>query len=94
MCVQPKDVQIARCTRFPRFDTGLSGEAGKEILVPYPADEMTWPISPRVNNPKNNDAAINDEDRPSGRHARYLPPCALVKRASPQRVGSMVSLSE
>jgi putative SOS response-associated peptidase YedK len=52
-------VQIARCTRFPRFDTGLSGEAGKEILVPYPADEMTvWPISPRVNNPKNNDAGI------------------------------------
>jgi putative SOS response-associated peptidase YedK len=31
----------------------LSGEAGKEIPVPYPADEMTvWPISPRVNSPK------------------------------------------
>jgi putative SOS response-associated peptidase YedK len=41
------------------FDAWLSGEAGKEILVPYPADEMTvWPISPPVNSPKNNDPEI------------------------------------
>ncbi len=34
----------------------LSGEAGKEVLVPYPADRMkAWPISARVNSPKNND---------------------------------------
>jgi putative SOS response-associated peptidase YedK len=40
-------------------DAWLSGEAGKEILVPYPADRMrVWPISPRVNSPKNNDAEI------------------------------------
>jgi putative SOS response-associated peptidase YedK len=37
----------------------LSGEAGKEILVPYPADRMkAWPISSRVNSPKNDDAEI------------------------------------
>jgi len=40
-------------------ETWLSGEAGKKILVPYPADRMkAWPISPRVNSPKNNDAEI------------------------------------
>jgi putative SOS response-associated peptidase YedK len=37
----------------------LSGEAGKEILVPYPADRMkAWPISSRVNSPENDDAEI------------------------------------
>jgi putative SOS response-associated peptidase YedK len=37
----------------------LSGEAGKEILVHYPADAMkAWPISSRVNSPKNNDPEI------------------------------------
>ncbi len=37
----------------------LSGEAGKEILVPFPADRMkAWPISPRVNSPMNNDPEI------------------------------------
>ena len=40
-------------------DAWLSGEAGKEVLVPYPANLMkAWPISPRVNTPKNNDANI------------------------------------
>jgi len=40
-------------------DAWLSGEAGKEILVPYPADRMkAWPVSRRVNSPKNNDAGI------------------------------------
>jgi putative SOS response-associated peptidase YedK len=40
-------------------DAWLSGEAGKEVLVPFPADRMkAWPISPRVNSPKNNDAEI------------------------------------
>jgi putative SOS response-associated peptidase YedK len=37
----------------------LSGEAGKEILVPFPAERMkAWPISPRVNSPANNDPLI------------------------------------
>jgi putative SOS response-associated peptidase YedK len=40
-------------------DAWLSGEAGNEILVPYPADRMkAWPVSSRVNSPKNNDAEI------------------------------------
>jgi putative SOS response-associated peptidase YedK len=40
----------------------LSGEAGKEILTPYPAEEMTaWPISTRVNSPRNNDSRIIDQ---------------------------------
>jgi putative SOS response-associated peptidase YedK len=34
----------------------LTNQAGKEVLVPFPADKMrAWPISPRVNSPKNND---------------------------------------
>jgi hypothetical protein len=36
--------------------SGLLFQAGKEVLVPFPADAMrAWPISPRVNSPKNND---------------------------------------
>ena len=43
------------------IDAGLSGEAGKEILVPFPADRMKfWAISPRVNSPRNNDETILD----------------------------------
>jgi putative SOS response-associated peptidase YedK len=38
---------------------GYSGEAGKEVLVPFPADRMkAWPVSSRVNSPKNDDAEI------------------------------------
>jgi hypothetical protein len=34
-------------------DAWLCGEAGKEVLVPYPADRMeAWPVSSRVNSPK------------------------------------------
>lgn len=52
-------------TRMPvilseeHLDGWLSGEAGREVLVPFPADRMkAWPISPRVNSPNNNDAEI------------------------------------
>jgi putative SOS response-associated peptidase YedK len=39
----------------------LDGEAGKEVLVPYASEEMTaWPISTRVNSPRNNDPQIID----------------------------------
>ena len=42
-----------------QHDAWLSGEAGKETLVPYPADRMkAWPVSSRVNSPKNDDAEI------------------------------------
>jgi putative SOS response-associated peptidase YedK len=41
------------------------GEAGtgnlKELLVPYPADQMRmWEFSPRVNSPKNDDPSIGE----------------------------------
>jgi putative SOS response-associated peptidase YedK len=46
-------------TRMPvilpeeHHDAWLSGEAGKEVLVSFPADRMkAWPISRRVNSPK------------------------------------------
>ena len=40
-------------------DAWLSAEAGKEVLVPFPADRMkASPISPRVNSPRNNDPEI------------------------------------
>jgi putative SOS response-associated peptidase YedK len=39
----------------------LSGEAGKEVLTPFPAERMkAFPISTRVNFPRNNDRAIID----------------------------------
>ena len=52
-------------TRMPvilpeeHHDAWLSGEAGKEILVQFPADRIkAWPVSARVNSPKNKDAEI------------------------------------
>jgi hypothetical protein len=52
-------------TRMPvilqeeHHDAWLSGEAGKEVLVPFPADRMkAWPFSARVNRTKDNDAEI------------------------------------
>jgi putative SOS response-associated peptidase YedK len=45
--------------REEHHESWLSGEAGKEVLVPYPAERMkAWPISSRVNSPKNDDADI------------------------------------
>jgi putative SOS response-associated peptidase YedK len=36
-------------------DAWLAGEARKEILIPFPADQMkASAINPRVNSPKNN----------------------------------------
>jgi putative SOS response-associated peptidase YedK len=52
-------------TRMPvilpeeHHDSWLSGEAGKEVLVPYPPERMkAWPVSSRVNSPKNDHAEI------------------------------------
>jgi len=51
-----------------QHDAWLSGEAGKEVLVPYPADRMkAWPIDARVNSPKNNDAEIAPIELNTGR---------------------------
>lgn len=43
-------------------DQWLSGEAGKEILRPFPAKEMTARvISKRINKPENNDPSVLGE---------------------------------
>jgi len=62
---EPNELVRGIHTRMPvilpeeRYDTWLSGEAGKEILVPFPADRMkAWAISPQVNSPRNNDPGI------------------------------------
>jgi hypothetical protein len=48
--------EFSVCSAEEHHDAWLSGEAGKEVLVPYPADRMkAWPVSPRMNSPKNND---------------------------------------
>ena len=40
-------------------DAWLLGESGKEILRPFPANEMTArPISKRINKPENNDLGV------------------------------------
>jgi len=66
LTVEPNEFLREIHTRMPvilpeeHYDAWLSGEAGKEVLVPYPADRMrAWPISPRVNSTKNNDAEIS-----------------------------------
>jgi putative SOS response-associated peptidase YedK len=47
------------------YDAWLSGEAGKEVLRPYPAPEMkAWPISSRVNSPRNNDSHLLEPAEP------------------------------
>ncbi len=62
---EPNDLVREIHTRMPvilpeeHHDVWLSGEAGKEILVPFPAERMrAWPISTRVNSPRNNDPGI------------------------------------
>jgi len=41
----------------------LSGEGGKEILRPFPAEEMAARrISKRINKPENNDPSVLEED--------------------------------
>ncbi len=62
---EPNDMVREIHTRMPVIlpeevhDSWLSGEAGKEILTPFPAERMkAWPISTRVNKPQNNDPGI------------------------------------
>jgi putative SOS response-associated peptidase YedK len=43
------------------YEAWLSGEAGKEVLIPFPSGRMKdFPISTRVNSPRNNDSALVD----------------------------------
>jgi putative SOS response-associated peptidase YedK len=62
---EPNDLVREIHTRMPvilpeeHHDAWLAGEAGKEVLTPFPADRMkAWAISPRVNSPRNNDPKI------------------------------------
>jgi putative SOS response-associated peptidase YedK len=62
---EPNELVREIHTRMPvilpeeHHDAWLSAEAGKEVLVPFPADRMrAWPISPRVNTPGNDDPEI------------------------------------
>jgi putative SOS response-associated peptidase YedK len=59
---EPNELVARIHTRMPvilveeHHEAWLSNQAGKEVLFPYPADRMkVWPISTRVNSPKNND---------------------------------------
>jgi putative SOS response-associated peptidase YedK len=44
-------------------DAWLSGEAGKEVLQPFPAEEMKAKrISTRINKPENDDPGLLEEE--------------------------------
>jgi putative SOS response-associated peptidase YedK len=65
---EPNDLVSQIHTRMPvilppeSHDAWLSGESGKEILRPFPANEMTArAISKRINKPENNDPSVLEE---------------------------------
>jgi putative SOS response-associated peptidase YedK len=60
---EPNELVAQIHTRMPvilpeeHHEAWLRNQAGKEVLVPYPAEAMrAWPISPSVNSPKNDDS--------------------------------------
>jgi putative SOS response-associated peptidase YedK len=62
---EPNELVAQIHTRMPvilaeeHHEAWLTNQAGKEVLVPFPGAAMrAWPISPRVNSPKNNDADL------------------------------------
>jgi putative SOS response-associated peptidase YedK len=62
---EPHELVAEIHTRMPvvlppeAHDRWLSGEASKEVLRPFPAEEMKmWRISTRVNKPENNDPGV------------------------------------
>ena len=62
---EPNDLVAQIHNRMPvilateTHDAWLSGESGKQILRPFPANEMTArPISKRINKPENNDPSV------------------------------------
>jgi len=62
---QPNELVAEIHTRMPVIlpaetqDRWLIGEAGKEILVPFPAEAMKIrPVSTRINKPENNDPGL------------------------------------
>ena len=62
---EPNELVAQIHTRMPvilaeeHHEAWLTNQAGKEVMVPFPGAAMiAWPISPRVNSPKNNDADL------------------------------------
>jgi hypothetical protein len=75
-----------------RLDSWLSGEAGKEILVPVPADQMkAWPFSARVNSPgsasNSSTTTTFNTDRRNLLHYKSQRLCAAVGCAKLRRGG-------
>ena len=65
---EPNELVSRIHTRMPvilppeTHEQWLSGESRKEILRPFPANEMTArPISKRINKPENNDPSVLEE---------------------------------
>jgi putative SOS response-associated peptidase YedK len=65
---EPNELAAQIHTRMPIIlppetrDAWLSGEAGKEILRPFPAEGMAAKvISRRINKPENNDPSVLEE---------------------------------
>jgi putative SOS response-associated peptidase YedK len=65
---QPNELVAELHTRMPvilppeTHDRWLSGEAGKEVLRPFPAEEMKIrAVSTRINRPENNDPELLQE---------------------------------
>jgi putative SOS response-associated peptidase YedK len=65
---EPNELVAEIHTRMPvilppeTHDRWLSGEAGKEVLRPFPTEEMkAWRISTRINKPENNDSRVLEE---------------------------------
>jgi putative SOS response-associated peptidase YedK len=65
---EPNELVAEIHTRMPvilspeTHDRWLSGEAGKEVLRPFPAQKMkAWRVSARVNKPENDDPGLLEE---------------------------------
>jgi putative SOS response-associated peptidase YedK len=65
---QPNELVAEIHTRMPVIlstetqDQWLSGEAGKEVLRPFPPEDMKIrPVSTRINKPENNDPGLLEE---------------------------------
>ena len=65
---EPNELVREIHTRMPvilpteTHDRWLSGEAGKEVLRPFPAEDMKIrPVSTRINKPENNDPGLLEE---------------------------------
>jgi putative SOS response-associated peptidase YedK len=81
---EPNDYVREIHTRMPiilpeeHHDAWLSGAAGKEVLIPYPASQMkAWPIDVRVNSPRNNDPQIIEPIEPQTALQSQKPPQLL-----------------